>query len=85
MDPSIFFFKFTFKTVTSIFSVHAFPTLTFRIKRLKLQLEHLEQFDQALLPLTQWSENFLSLLRSSSQVDIADLEAVFIKLKVRDQ
>lgn len=84
MDPSIFF-KFTFKTVTSIFSVHAFPTLTFRIKRLKLQLEHLEQFDQALLPLTQWSENFLSLLRSSSQVDIADLEAVFFKLKVRDQ
>lgn len=45
-------------------------------------MSHLEQFDQALLTLTQRSEHFLSGLRSSSQVDIADLEAAITKLKV---
>lgn len=62
--------------------VHA---VSFRLELLKPQLEQLEQFDQALLTLTQTSENFLSGLRSSSQVDIADLEAAITKLKVRDQ
>ncbi|XP_074471039.1 nesprin-1-like isoform X4 [Sebastes fasciatus] len=55
--------------------------LSFRLELLESQLSQLEQFDQALLTLTQRSENFLSGLRSSSQVDIADLEAAISKLK----
>lgn len=70
---------------------HKFFTLvpnfhfSFRFELLQLQLSQLELFDQALLTLTQRSENFLSVLRSSSQVDIADLEAAITKLKVRNQ
>lgn len=56
-----------------------------RLKLLEVQLEQLEQFDQMLLTLTQRSESFLSGLRSSSQVDIADLEAAITELKVRNQ
>lgn len=48
-------------------------------------MSQLEQFDEALLTLTQNSENFLSGMRSSSQVEIADLEAAISKLKVRNQ
>lgn len=59
------------------------PTLSsLRLDVLELHLSHLEQFDQALLTLTQKSENLLSGLRSSSQVHINDLEAAIIKLKV---
>lgn len=58
---------------------------SFRLELLEHQLSHLEQFDQALLALTQRSEGFLSGLRSSSQVDIADLEAAITKLKVQNQ
>ncbi|XP_027140369.1 nesprin-1 isoform X4 [Larimichthys crocea] len=56
-------------------------SISHRLELLKPQLEQLEQFDQALLTLTQTSENFLSGLRSSSQVDIADLEVAITKLK----
>lgn len=62
------------------------PCLTScRLELLEPHLEHLEQFDQALLTLTQKSENFLSGLRNSSQVDITELEAAITKLKVRNQ
>lgn len=54
----------------------------FRLELLEHQLSHLEQFDQALLALTQMSESFLSGLRSSSEVDVADLEAAITKVKV---
>nr|XP_029132983.1 nesprin-1-like [Labrus bergylta] len=56
-------------------------SISHRLELLEPQLEQLEQFDQALLTLTQRSENFLSGLRSSSQVDVADLEAAITKLK----
>ncbi|XP_040920912.1 nesprin-1-like [Toxotes jaculatrix] len=56
-------------------------SISHRFELLKSQLSQLELFDEALLTLTQRSENFLSVLRSSSQVDIADLEAAITKLK----
>lgn len=56
---------------------------SFRLELLKHQLSHLEQFDQAVLALTQSSESFLSGLRSSSQVDVADLEAAITEVKVQ--
>lgn len=56
-----------------------------RLELLESQLSQLELFDQALLTLTQKSENFLSGLRSTSQVDVADLEVAITKLKVRNQ
>ncbi len=59
--------------------------LYIRLQLLEPQLSQLELFDQALLTLTQRSENFLSGLRDSSQVDTADLEAANTKLKVRNQ
>lgn len=46
-------------------------------------MSHLEQFDQALLSMAQISENFLSSLRRSSQVDVTDLEAAINTLMVR--
>ncbi|KAG7239212.1 hypothetical protein INR49_029965 [Caranx melampygus] len=55
--------------------------ISHRFELLESQLSQLELFDQALLTLTQRSENFLSVLRSSSQVDTADLEAAITKLK----
>ncbi|GLD49390.1 nesprin-1-like protein [Lates japonicus] len=56
-------------------------SISHRFELLQSQLSQLELFDQALLTLTQRSENFLSVLRSSSQVDIADPEAAITKLK----
>ncbi|KAF3849912.1 hypothetical protein F7725_019631 [Dissostichus mawsoni] len=60
-------------------------SISHRLELLQCQLSKLEQFDQALLTLTQRSEHFLSGLRSSSQVDIADLEAAISQLKVQLQ
>lgn len=71
--------------ITVMFLIQTAFQLSFRLELLESQLSQLEQFDQALLTLTQRSENFLSGLRSSSQVDIADLEAAISKLKVRNQ
>ncbi|XP_039981906.1 nesprin-1-like [Xiphias gladius] len=51
-----------------------------RFELLESQLSQLELFDQVLLTITQRSENLFSGLRSSSQVDIADLEAAVTKL-----
>lgn len=51
---------------------------------LESQLSQLELFDQALLTLTQRGENFLSVLRSASKVDVADPEVMFMELKVRN-
>nr|XP_019953051.1 PREDICTED: nesprin-1-like [Paralichthys olivaceus] len=56
-------------------------SISHRFQLLESQLSQLELFDQALLTLNQRSENFLSVLRSSSQVDIADLEAAITTLK----
>lgn len=60
-------------------------TVSFRRVLLESQLSQLELFDQALVTLTHRSENFLSGLRSTSQVDIADINASITKLKVRNQ
>lgn len=46
-------------------------------------MSHLEQFDQALLTMSQISENFLSNLRRSCLVDVTDLEAAISTLMVR--
>lgn len=46
-------------------------------------MSHLEQFDQALLTMSQISENFLSNLRRSCLVDVTDLEAAINTLMVR--
>lgn len=48
-------------------------------------MSQLDQMDKALLTLTQSSEDFMSRLRSFSQVDIADLESAISKLKVRNK
>ncbi|XP_033998692.1 nesprin-1 isoform X2 [Trematomus bernacchii] len=56
-------------------------SISHRLQLLQCQLSKLEQFDQAHLTLTQRSEHFLSGLRGSSQVDIADLEAAISQLK----
>lgn len=47
-----------------------------------MHLDQVEQFYQSLLLLTERSENFLSDLRSSSSVDISNLEAAVTELKV---
>lgn len=46
-------------------------------------MSRLEQFDEALLAKSQISENFLSSLRRSCQVDVTDLEAAINTLMVR--
>lgn len=56
---------------------------SFRQNLLDLHLSHLEQFDQALRTMSQISENFLSGLKTSSQVDVTDLEAAINALMVR--
>lgn len=56
--------------------------LCFRCKLLEMHLDQVEQFYQTLLLLTERSENFLSDLRSSSSVDISNLEAAVTELKV---
>lgn len=73
------------QVVTSMSLIQTAFHLSFRLELLESQLSQLEQFDQALLTLTQSSEHFLSGLRSSSQVDIADLESAISQLKVRNQ
>lgn len=45
-------------------------------------MSHLEQFDQALLAMSQISESILSSLRRSCQVDVTDLEAAINTLMV---
>ncbi|XP_037541085.1 nesprin-1 [Nematolebias whitei] len=52
-----------------------------RCKLLEMHLDQVEQFYQTLLLLTERSENFLSDLRSSSSVDISNLEAAVTELK----
>ncbi|XP_067337447.1 nesprin-1 isoform X16 [Channa argus] len=59
-------------------------SILLRFKLLESHLSHLELFDQALLTLTQRSENFLSGLRSSSRVNIADLETATTKLREQE-
>lgn len=71
--------------ITVLFLIQTAFHLSFRLELLQSQLSQLELFDQALLTLTQRSESFLSGLRSTSQVDVADLEVAITKLKVRSQ
>lgn len=56
-----------------------------RTELLETHLSRLELFDKHLVTLTQWSDNFLSGVRRSSLVDIADPEAAVRQLKVSDQ
>lgn len=64
------------------FLIVFFRFFSFRLELLESHLLHLEQFDQALLTLTQRSEILLSDLRNSSQVHVNDVESAFAKLKV---
>lgn len=56
-----------------------------RLELLETQLSRLKCFDQELLIVTKKSEHYLSDLRSTSLVDIANLQAAFNKLKVSSQ
>lgn len=61
---------------------HPYTSLLCRLQQLQTHLSQVELFDEALLTLTQWSENFLSVLRTTSQVNIADLQAAVTQVKV---
>ena len=61
------------------------PPDLLRLELLETHLSRLELFDKHMVTLAHWSDNFLSGLRSSSQVDIADLEAAVRQLEVSDQ
>ncbi|TSR99416.1 Nesprin-1 [Bagarius yarrelli] len=50
-------------------------SIPLRIQELEAHLSQLEQFNQVLTTLTQWSENFLRQLRYKSKVTITDLTA----------
>uniref|UniRef100_A0A8C7ULC6 Spectrin repeat containing, nuclear envelope 1b n=1 Tax=Oncorhynchus mykiss TaxID=8022 RepID=A0A8C7ULC6_ONCMY len=65
--------KYFFMSLT----VCDFPVICilYRIKELQSQLFQVEQFDQSLLKFSQWSENLLSTLHSTSLVNITDLQA----------
>lgn len=54
-----------------------------RIKELQSHLSLVEQFDQALIKFSQWSETMLSNLHSASQVNIRNLQAATTQVKVR--
>ncbi|XP_061758137.1 nesprin-1-like [Nerophis ophidion] len=54
--------------------------ITHRCKLLQSQLSQLELFDEALLTLSQKSENFLSSFKSAFQVDVTNLNWAFTKL-----
>uniref|UniRef100_A0A8K9XYB1 Spectrin repeat containing nuclear envelope protein 1 n=1 Tax=Oncorhynchus mykiss TaxID=8022 RepID=A0A8K9XYB1_ONCMY len=60
---------------------HPYTSLLCRLQQLQTHLSQVELFDEALLTLTQWSENFLSVLRTTSQVNIADLQAAVTQVK----
>ena len=61
-----------------------FPVICilYRIKELQSQLFQVEQFDQSLLKFSQWSENLLSTLHSTSLVNITDLQPAVAQVKV---
>ncbi|XP_031656062.1 nesprin-1 isoform X1 [Oncorhynchus kisutch] len=60
-------------------------SITQRLQQLQTHLSQVELFDEALLTLTQWSENFLSVLRTTSQVNIADLQAAVTQVKEHEE
>lgn len=57
--------------------------LSLRIKELQSYLSLVEQFDEALLKFSQWSETMLSNLHSVSQVNISNLQTATAHVKVR--
>lgn len=62
---------------------HCAAILSLRIKELQNHLSLVEQFDQALLKFSQWSETMLSNLHSTSQINISNLQAAAAQVKVR--
>uniref|UniRef100_A0A8B9RI12 Spectrin repeat containing, nuclear envelope 1a n=1 Tax=Astyanax mexicanus TaxID=7994 RepID=A0A8B9RI12_ASTMX len=54
-----------------------------RIQELQAHLAQLEQFNQALVTFTLWSENFLGELRRKSKVTISDL--ISVKTQIKDE
>lgn len=54
-----------------------------RITELQSHVSLVEQFDQALITFSQWSENTLSNLHSASQVNVNNLQASMAQVKVR--
>ncbi|KAF1374585.1 hypothetical protein PFLUV_G00230620 [Perca fluviatilis] len=52
-----------------------------RIKELQSHLSLVEQFDQALLKFSQWSETMLSNLHSASQINISNLQSATTQVK----
>ncbi|CAL8318022.1 unnamed protein product, partial [Boreogadus saida] len=59
-------------------------SVTHRLELLETHLSQLEVFDKHLVTLAQWSDNFLSGLRSSSLVDMEDLEAAVRQLQEQE-
>lgn len=57
-------------------------TDSYRIKELQSHLSLVEQFDQALITFSQWSDNMLSNLHSDSQVNVGNLQASTAQVKV---
>lgn len=56
-----------------------------RIAELQNHVSLVEQFDQALITFSQWSENTLSNLHSASQVNVNNLQASMAQVKVRSK
>ncbi len=61
---------------------HFAAILSLRVKELQSHLSLVEQFDQALLRFSQWSETMLSNLHSASQVNISNLQSATTRVKV---
>lgn len=62
---------------------HLLISTVFRIQELQAHLIQLEQFNQVLMTLTQWSENILRQLRTRSKVTITDLTSAGTQIKVK--
>lgn len=56
-----------------------------RITELQNHVSLVEQFDQALITFSQWSENTVSNLHSASQVNVNNLQASVAQVKVRSK
>ncbi|KAJ8275253.1 hypothetical protein COCON_G00098780 [Conger conger] len=54
-----------------------------RMEKLQAHISQVERFDEALLQVSQWSQDFLDELQANSHVDITDLQAAEAHVKER--
>lgn len=79
--------KLNFKACLALTKLWSYHGAFFysRISELQSHLSLVEQFDQALLKFCQWSENMLSNLHSSPQINIGKLQPAATQVKVRTE